>query len=54
MIVLLGLLAKARNMMGGNERYQLRDGSAPYMAPFRVENGDIGLENDYFRGVNNE
>jgi hypothetical protein len=51
---LLGFRAKGREVIGGNERYQLREGFAPYKALFGVENDDIDLENTYFWGVNNE
>jgi hypothetical protein len=39
---------------GGNEGYQLREGSAPYEVLFGAGNHNIGLENAYFWGVNNE
>jgi hypothetical protein len=40
--------------MGGNEGDQLREESALYEALFRAENADIGPENIYFLGGNNE
>ena len=54
MKALLGYRAKGRDVIGGNEGYQLREGSAPYKAVFGAENGDIGLENTYSWRVNNE
>jgi hypothetical protein len=51
---LLGYRAKGRDVIGGNEGYQLREGSAPYKVLWGPGNDDIGLENTYFRGVNNE
>jgi len=51
---LLGYRAKGREVRGGNEGYDLREGSAPYKGLFGAENDDIGLENTYFWGVSNE
>jgi hypothetical protein len=51
---LLGFRAKGRNVIGGNEGYHLREGFASYKAFFGAGNDDIGLENTYFGGVNNE
>jgi len=51
---LLGYRAKGRDVIGGNEGYQLREGSAPYKALIGAGNDDIGLENTYFWGLNNE
>jgi hypothetical protein len=39
---------------GGNEGYQLREGSAPYKVLFGAGSNDIGLENTYLWRVNNE
>jgi REP element-mobilizing transposase RayT len=50
--VLLGFRAKGRDVIGGDEGYQLREESAPYKAFLGAENGDIGLENTYSWGVN--
>jgi hypothetical protein len=50
----LGFRAKGRDVVGGNEGYQLREGFAPYKALFGGENDDIGLENTYLWGVKNE
>ncbi len=50
----LGFRVKGRDIIGANEGYQLREGSAPYKALFGAENDDIGLENTYFLVVNNE
>jgi hypothetical protein len=49
-----GFRAKGRNVIGSNEGYQLREGSALYKALLGAENDDIGHENTYFWGVNNE
>jgi len=49
---LLGFRAKGRDVIEGNEGYQLRDGAAHYKALFEAENDDIGLENTYFWDVN--
>ena len=54
MKALLGFRANGREVIGGNEGYQLREGSAPYKVLFGVGKDDIGLENTYFWGVNNE
>jgi hypothetical protein len=40
--------------IGAKEGYQLREGSVPYKALFGAKNDDIGLEDTYFWGVNNE
>jgi len=50
---LLGYRAKGRDVIGGNEGYQLREGSGPYKALFGAGSDDIGLENTYFWGINN-
>ncbi len=50
----LGFRAKGKDVIGGNEGYQLREGSGPYKALFGAGNDDIGLENIYLWGVNNE
>jgi putative transposase len=52
--IFLGFRAKGRNVIGGNEGYQLREGSAPYEALFGAEKDDIGIENTYFWDANNE
>jgi hypothetical protein len=54
MKALLGFRAKGRDVIGGNEGYQLREGFAPYKVLFGAGNDDIGLENTYFWGVNDE
>jgi hypothetical protein len=51
---LSGYRAKGRDVIGGNEGYQLREVSAPYKVLFGAGNEDIGLENTYFWSVNNE
>jgi putative transposase len=51
---LLGYRAKGRDVIGGNEGHQPREGSAPYKVLLDAGNDDIGLENTYFWGVNNE
>jgi hypothetical protein len=40
--------------VGKKEGHQLREGPVPYKTLLGAENGDIGFENTYFRGVNNE
>jgi hypothetical protein len=51
---LLGYRAKGRDVIRGNEGYQLREGSSSYKALFGAENDDIGLKNTYSWRVNNE
>lgn len=51
---LLGYRAKGRDVIGGDEGYQLREGSAPYKVLLGAGNDDITPENTYFRGVNNK
>jgi hypothetical protein len=51
---LLGFRAKGGEVIGGNVGYQLREGSARYKALFGTGNEDIGIENKYFWGLNNE
>lgn len=51
---LLGFRAKGREIMEGDKEYQLREGSVPYKALFRVENDDIGPENTYFWDIKPE
>ena len=51
---LLGFRAKGRDAIGGNEGYQLREGSARYKALFGADKDDIGPENIYFWSVDNE
>ena len=46
-----GFRAKRRDVIGGNEGYHLREGSALYKALFGAENEDIGPENNYFWGL---
>ena len=40
---LLGFRAKERDVIGGSEEYQLREGAAHCNALFGAENGEIGL-----------
>ncbi len=51
---LLGFRAKGRDIIEGNEGYQVREGSAPYSALFGAERGDIGPKNTYFWDINTE
>jgi putative transposase len=51
---ILGFRAKGRDVIGGNEGYQLREESAAYKALFGAKNEDVGLENAYFWKVNAE
>jgi putative transposase len=51
---LLGFRAKGRDVIEVNDGYQLRERSVPYRALFGGENNDIGLENTYYWGANNE
>jgi putative transposase len=44
---LLGRRAKDREVIGGGERYQLREEPGYYTALFEAKNGDIGLGNSY-------
>ena len=43
----LGFLAKGRKARVAGESYQLREPSATYKSHSGVENGVIGVENDY-------
>jgi len=43
----LGFRAKGRKSKEGGEGYQLREGPAPYNAPFEAEKEDIDPENTY-------
>lgn len=49
---LLGYRAEGRDVIGGNEGYPLREGSASNKALFGAENGDRGLEKAHFWGIN--
>jgi hypothetical protein len=51
---ILGFRAKGRDIIGVSEGYQLREGSAHYNALFGAEKGEIGPENTFLWGVNNE
>jgi hypothetical protein len=51
---LLGFRAKARNVIEGDEGYQLREAAAHYKALFRAEKDDIAPENSYFWDMNAE
>ncbi len=44
---LLGFRAKGRDVIGGSEGYQLREGAVHYKALFEAENDDIRRENTY-------
>ncbi len=46
------MMVKGRNIIEGNEGYQVREGSVPYNALFGAEKGDIGPKNTYFWGIN--
>jgi hypothetical protein len=50
--VVLGLGAKGRAVIEGDETYHLRDGAVRYEVLFRAENDDIALENTYSWAVN--
>jgi hypothetical protein len=50
----IGFRDKGMDVIGGNEGYQPREGSAPYNVLFGAGNADIGLENTFLWGVNNE
>ena len=51
---LLGFRAKGREVIEGNEGYEVREGPASYNALFGAEKGDIGPQNTYFWDINNE
>ena len=51
---LLGFRAKGRDIVEGNDGYQLRERSVPYGGLFGGENNDIGFENTYYWGANDE
>jgi hypothetical protein len=51
---ILGFRARGRDVIEVNDGYQLRERSVPYRALFGGENNDIGLENTYYWGANNE
>jgi hypothetical protein len=46
------LRGKGREVIGGNEGYQLRDETSAYKALLGAEKYDMGLENTYFWGIN--
>jgi len=48
---LLGFRAKGRDILEGDEGYQLREGAASYKGLFGVEKDDIGPENTYLWDV---
>jgi hypothetical protein len=48
---LLGFRAKGRDILAGDEGYQLREGAASYKGLFEVEKDDIGPENTYLWDV---
>jgi putative transposase len=50
----LGFRAKGRDIIEGNEGYQVREGSAPYNSLFGAEKGDIGPKNTYCWDINTE
>jgi hypothetical protein len=39
--------AKGRDVVGGEEGYQLREGASHYKTVFKAEKEDIGTENTY-------
>lgn len=51
---LLGFRAKGREVIEGNEGFQVREGPGPYNDLFRPEKGDIGPKNTYFWDTNAE
>ena len=50
----LGIRAKGRDVIKGDQGYQLREAAAGYKPLFMDENEDIGLENAYFWDLNGE
>ena len=44
----LGMKAHAREVIGGDGTYQLREASEPYGYTFAPQNDDLRLENRYF------
>jgi hypothetical protein len=44
----LGIRAAGREVIGGNESYELRESETPYKADFGHENGGLRQENGYF------
>jgi len=50
----LGIRAKGRDVIGGSEGYQLREGAADYQALFGAEKEDIGPENTYLWDIKAE
>jgi REP-associated tyrosine transposase len=51
---LLGFKAKGRNVLEGDERYQLREEAAPYIPIFEAEKDNISTENTHVWGINPE
>ena len=49
---LLGFRAKGREVIEGDEGYQVREGPAPYNVLFGAEKEDIGPKNTYFWDIN--
>jgi len=49
---LLGFRAKGRDVVQGDEGYELREGAGSYKAVFEGEKDDIGPENTYFWDTN--
>jgi hypothetical protein len=50
----LGIRAKGRDVIEGDQGYQLREAPADYKPLFKDENEDIGLENIYFWDLKGE
>ena len=44
----LGIRAKGREVAGGESRFELREGFAPYFHVFRGENVDLSEKNAFF------
>jgi hypothetical protein len=51
---LLGFRARGREIIEGDEGYQVREGSVAYNAPFKAEKEHIGPQNGYFWNVTSE
>ena len=49
---LLRFRAKGREVIEGDEGYQVREGPAPYNVLFGAEKEDIGPKNTYFWDIN--
>ena len=49
---LLGFRAKGREVIEGNEGYQVREGPAPYNVLFGAEKEDIDPKNTYLWDIN--